>query len=232
MLKLAKIANIKRLVFFSVAKNNTNIDISLMKVKSEIQFIIRNARIRYTIFQLPGFFQGLSTQYALPMVEQQRIYLSNYTLPNSFSYINTEDVTLFCLKSLDLKSTENKIFAIVHPSAGFASKVPETCVKLELPVQYLISDPLLLSYYNRKTGSYFVDVFQSSWNIADRLSFMKAFVNLKKFNIDYYYIKKIFKVHSGEFLTIEDYYLFRIFVNLTDLIFNNKRDYTSKDFLL
>ena len=52
-----------------------------MQLKSKFEFILQNSGIPYTIFKLSGFYQGLIGQYALPILEQQPIYVTKESIP-------------------------------------------------------------------------------------------------------------------------------------------------------
>jgi len=128
VLQAAKTAKIKRYVFFSILNANKYAYIPLMKLKSKFERILQNSGVPYTIFQLSGFYQGLIGQYALPILEQQPIYVTKETMP--VAYMDTEDVAKFCLKSLKLPKTENSIFALGNPEALLSSEIIKKCEEL------------------------------------------------------------------------------------------------------
>ena len=73
LLQAAKVANVKRFIFFSILNADKYSYIPLMRLKSKFEYILQNSGVPYTIFKLSGFYQGLIGQYALPILEQQFI---------------------------------------------------------------------------------------------------------------------------------------------------------------
>jgi uncharacterized protein YbjT (DUF2867 family) len=214
VLQAAKIANVKRFIFFSILNADKNSYIPFIKFKANFEHIIKNSGVNYTIFQLSGFFQGLIGQYALPILEQQPIYITKEAL--SFSYMDTEDVTTFCLRSLNLKSTENKVFTLGNPNAVLSSVIIQICEKLS--GQKAITNKLAI--VGIKLGRQITNFFQWTWNIADRLSFVELFSGSEDFTVNYNSLQETFKILPNDLLTVENYlqqYFEQILTKLKDL---------------
>ena len=90
LIDAAEQANIKHFIFFSVLNTHKYPEIPLMKWKLCVEYKLMKSNIDYTIFNLSGFFQGLITQYALPILDKKPIWLTGES--TSLGYINTEDV--------------------------------------------------------------------------------------------------------------------------------------------
>ena len=91
LLQAAKVAKVDRFVFFSILNADKYTYIPLMKLKAKFEYILQNSGVPYTIFKLSGFYQGLIGQYALPVLEQEPIYVTKETMP--VAYMDTEDLS-------------------------------------------------------------------------------------------------------------------------------------------
>ena len=105
LIKAAEMASIKRYIFFSIFNANKYRDILFMNFKVQMENQLRKSGIKYTIFTLCGFFQGLIQQYALPMLDKQSIWTTQEA--QSIPYIDTQDVAKFTIKSLSIQATQN-----------------------------------------------------------------------------------------------------------------------------
>lgn len=226
LLKAAKISNIKRFIFVSILNADKYNYIPLMNLKSKFEFILKNSGVPYTIFQLSGFFQGLIGQYALPILEQQPIYITKEAMP--VSYMDTEDIARFCLKSLDLKTTENKVFALGNPNAILSSSIISICETLS--GQKAITNQLPI--FGIKIGRQITNFFEWTWNIADRLSFIEIFSKNEDFGVKYRAIENTFNIAPNQLLTVEDYfkqYFEQILTKLKDLNYNQEQTTKRRD---
>jgi len=75
-------------------------------MKQGIEIKLKESNIPYTIFRLSGFYQGLIEQYAIPILENLPIWVTNEN--TCVSYMDTQDIAKFCLKTLQLPETANK----------------------------------------------------------------------------------------------------------------------------
>jgi len=108
LIEAAKAANIKRFIFFSAQNVEQFKNIPLMKLKNGVELELKNSKINYTIFRLTGFYQGLIEQYAIPILENLPIWLTNEN--TSISYMDTQDIAKFCIRSLQIPKTVNQTF--------------------------------------------------------------------------------------------------------------------------
>ena len=77
LIESAKAANVKRFIFFSTQNVEQFENIPLMKLKYGIEQKLKESKIPYTIFRLTGFYQGLIEQYAIPILENLPIWVTN-----------------------------------------------------------------------------------------------------------------------------------------------------------
>ena len=73
LLEAAKLAKIKRFIFFSFAGAFPNCNIPLINLKYKLTEKLKESNLNYTVFQCSGFYQGLINQYAIPTLEKQTI---------------------------------------------------------------------------------------------------------------------------------------------------------------
>ena len=67
LIEAAKLAKIKKFIFFSVLGAAVNDAIPLVDLKLKIAKVLEQSAISCTIFKCSGFFQGIINQYAIPV---------------------------------------------------------------------------------------------------------------------------------------------------------------------
>jgi uncharacterized protein YbjT (DUF2867 family) len=77
LIEAAKAANVQKIYFFSAQNVEQFENIPLMKLKYGIETKLKKSEIPYTIFRLTGFYQGLIEQYAIPILENLPIWVTN-----------------------------------------------------------------------------------------------------------------------------------------------------------
>jgi len=108
LIQAAEIAKIEQFIFCSTLNVEYLSDIPLMKMKQGIEINLKKSKVNYTIFRLSGFYQGLIEQYAIPVLEDLPIWITNENV--RVSYIDTQDIAKFCIRTLQLPKTKNKTF--------------------------------------------------------------------------------------------------------------------------
>ncbi len=218
LIEAAKIANIKRFIFFSTQNVEQFENIPLMKVKNGIEIKLKESGIPYTIFRLTGFYQGLIEQYAIPILENLPIWITN---ENTYiSYMDTQDIAKFCLRSLQIPQTANQTFFLSGSRGWVSSEIINLCEQLAGQQAKVQRIPLFLL----KFVSRFFGFFEWGQNISDRLAFAEILNtdnNFSKSTVDIY---KMFKMDPSEIIQLDDYFLeyfIRLLKRLRDINFED-----------
>lgn len=216
LIEAAKVANIKRFIFFSAQNVEQFETIPLMKLKNGIESKLKKSNIPYTIFRLTGFYQGLIEQYAIPILENLPIWVTN---ENTYIfYMDTQDIAKFCLRSLQIPQTINQIFLLNGSRGWVSSEIINLCEQLAGQEAKIQRIPLFFL----KFVSHFFGFFEWGQNISDRLAFVEILNtenNLYKSNADLY---KTFKIDPSEIIQLNDYFLeyfIRLLKRLRDINF-------------
>lgn len=210
----ARVAGIKRLIFFSVLNGKKYKNVPLVQLKLELEQYIRESGVPYTIFYLSGFFQGLISQYAIPILEKQSIWITGES--TDINYMDTQDVAKFSLRSLALQKTENTQFPLVGLKSWNSRDIIQLCERLSGQSAKVIKIPLgLLQLLKQFTG-----FFEWGINISERLAFAEVLATGDTFSSDMTEVYKTFEFDSSETITLERYmqdYFGRILRRLKEL---------------
>ncbi len=112
LIQATKAAGVNRYIFFSVLNADKYSEVPLMDIKRCTELFLAESGLNYTVLQLAGFMQGLISQYAIPILEEQVVWVSGESTP--IAYMNTQDIAKFAVRALTVPETENKSF----PSRG------------------------------------------------------------------------------------------------------------------
>jgi len=218
LIEAAKAADIQRFIFFSAQNVEQFKNIPLMKVKYKIECKLKDSKIPYTIFRLTGFYQGLIEQYAIPILENLPIWVAN---ENTYvSYMDTQDVAKFCLRSLQLPNTTNEIFLLSGLKGWISSEIINLCEQLAGQSAKIkrVSGILLKSVSN------FFGFFEWGQNISDRLAFAEILNIENNFSKATFELYTIFKMDPSEIIQLDDYFLeyfIRLLKRLRDINFED-----------
>jgi len=218
LIEAAKVANIKRFVFFSAQNVEQFDNIPLMKVKNGIEIKLKESGIPYTIFRLSGFYQGLIEQYAIPILENLPIWVTN---ENTYiSYMDTQDIAKFCLRSLQIPQTENQTFFLNGSKGWVSSEIINLCEQLAGQKAKVQKVPLVIL----KLVSNFFGFFEWGQNISDRLAFAEILTTENNFSNSTLDLYKMFKIDPSELIQLDDYFLeyfIRLLKRLRDINFED-----------
>ena len=218
LIEAAKAANIKRFIFFSAQNVEQFTNIPLMKLKYGIEQKLQQSKIPYTIFRLTGFYQGLIEQYAIPILENLPIWVTNENM--YVSYMDTQDIAKFCLRALQLPKTENQVFFLSGLKGWVSSEIIKLCEKLAGQSAKVQKIPSFLL----KFVSNFFGFFEWGQNISDRLAFVEILNVENNFSKSTFELYKLFKVDSSEIIQLDDYFLeyfIRLLKRLRDINFED-----------
>ena len=161
---------IKRVVFISLLGSENYRDVPLMDIKYCTEKLLESSSLDYTILKGVAFMQGLISQFAIPVLESQTIWISGN--PAEIAYMNTQDMARFAVAALERSQTIKKSFPVVGPKAWKANDVIKLCEKVcgkSKPAKTLEVSKFLL-----EAGQSILSFFEYSLNISDRLSFSEV----------------------------------------------------------
>jgi uncharacterized protein YbjT (DUF2867 family) len=218
LIEAAKAAKVQRFIFFS-AQNVEQFDsIPLMKLKYGIEKKLEESTIPYTIFRLTGFYQGLIEQYAIPILENLPIWVTN---ENTYiAYMDTQDIAKFCLRSLQIPQTTNQTFFLSGLKGWVSSEIISLCEQLAGQTARVQRVPLFVL----KLVSKVFGVFEWGQNISDRLAFAEILNTENNFSKSTFDLYKLFKIDSEEIIQLDDYFLeyfIRLLKRLRDINFED-----------
>nr|YP_009315534.1 Hypothetical protein ycf39 [Liagora brachyclada]SCW24192.1 Hypothetical protein ycf39 [Liagora brachyclada] len=199
LIQAAEAANIQRFIFFSILNANKYSEIPLMNLKLQVEKRLRKSTIPYTIFNLCGFYQGIISQYSLPILDQQSIWVSSES--SQISYIDTQDIAKFTVRSLSVPDLENKQYSLVGLKAWNSFDIIELCEKLSGQRAKISTIPLVILQITKD----FTKLFEWTQNISERLAFTEILSKGENFYDDMADICTISKINPNEITTLEDY---------------------------
>jgi uncharacterized protein YbjT (DUF2867 family) len=218
LIEAAKAAYIKRFVFFSAQNVEQFENIPLMRLKYGIENKLKKSNLSYTIFRLTGFYQGLIEQYAIPILENFPILVTN---ENTYiSYMDTQDIAKFCLRSLQIPQTTNQTFFLSGSRGWVSSEIITLCEQLAGQQAKIQRIPLFVL----KFVSNFFGFFEWGQNISDRLAFVEILNTENNFSKSTFELYKLFKIDSAEIIQLDDYFLeyfIRLLKRLRDINFED-----------
>ena len=218
LIEAAKVANIQRFIFFSAQNVEQFENIPLMKLKYGIEKKLEQSQVPYTIFRLTGFYQGLIEQYAIPILENLPIWVTN---ENTYiAYMDTQDIAKFSMRALQIPQTINQTFFLSGLKSWLSSEIIILCEQLAGQTARIQRVPLIIL----KLISNFFGFFEWGQNISDRLAFVEILNTENNFSKSTFDLYKMFKVDSEEIIQLDDYFLeyfIRLLKRLRDINFED-----------
>ena len=218
LIKAAETAKIEQFVFCSTLNVEYFSDIPLMRMKQGIEINLKKSKINYTIFRLSGFYQGLIEQYAVPLLEDLPIWITNENI--RVSYIDTQDIAKFCIRTLQIPKTKNKTFFLGGPKSWLSLDVISLCEQLSGRTAQVKKIPISLL----KLSTRFLSYFDWGQNISDRLSFVEILSVENNFSQSTINLYKLFKIGQDEIIRLDEYFLdyfVRLLKRLKDINFED-----------
>jgi uncharacterized protein YbjT (DUF2867 family) len=207
LIEAAKAAKIQRFIFFSAQNVEQFNNIPLMKLKYGIEKKLQQSQLPYTIFRLTGFYQGLIEQYAIPILENVPIWVTNET--TYIAYMDTQDIAKFCIRALQIPQTQNQTFVLSGLKGWVSSEIITLCEQLAGQTARVQRVPLVIL----KLISNFFGFFEWGQNISDRLAFVEILNTVNTFSKSTFDFYKLFKIDSEEIIQL-DYYFLEYFIRL------------------
>lgn len=218
LIEAAKVAGIKHFIFCSALNAEQFSFIPLMKMKKRMEIYLKKSDISFTIFRLTGFYQALIQQYAIPILEGFPIWITDEQI--DVSYIDTQDIARFCVRSLQLPKTKNKVFILEGPKRWLSLDIIKLCEQLAGQSANVNQIPIFIL----KLFTNVIGYFEWGQNISDRLRFVEILNNKNTSSNSKADLYQIFKIDINEILNLEDYFLeyfIRLLKRLKDINFED-----------
>lgn len=165
LVEAAKLVNLKKFISFSVLNATKNPDIPLLDLKIKMEQELEKSGINYTIFQCSGFFQGLISQYALPVLENETIWLPGDSAP--VAYLDTQDAAKAVIHTLKTSDYDSKKVSLIGEKFWTPKEIIQLCERLSGKTAKISYIPVFAFSILRR----FFRFFEFTWNISDRLQF-------------------------------------------------------------
>ncbi|MGB0564459.1 MAG: NAD(P)H-binding protein, partial [Spirulinaceae cyanobacterium] len=115
LIQAAAAAKIQRYVFFSILNAEQFPQVPLMEIKACTEKFLAESGLPYTILRPCGFMQGLIGQYAVPILDNQLVWITG--VGAAIAYMDTIDIAKFAVRSLTVPEAQNRTFPVVGTRA-------------------------------------------------------------------------------------------------------------------
>ncbi|KAF0652714.1 nucleoside-diphosphate sugar epimerase [Cyanobium sp. Copco_Reservoir_LC18] len=161
-------AGLRRLVFISLLDATRHRSVPLMDIKACTEDWLEASNLDYTILRCVAFMQGLISQFAIPVLESQTVWVSG--APTPIAYMNTQDVARFAVAALERPDTVRQAFPVVGPRAWTTGEITQLCERYSGREARVFRVPPVLLRLMQAITSF----FEASLNVAERLAFAEV----------------------------------------------------------
>ena len=214
LIQAAERAKVERFIFFSILNAEKYPNVPLMDIKYCTEKFLASTDLNYTILKPCGFFQNLIGEYAIPILENQTIWIGGESSP--IAYMNTQDIAKFAVRALTVKETERQSFAIAGPKAWQPSEIIKLCERMSGRTRRTANMPIGLLRFARKVAM----GFEFGWSFAERMTYAEVLASGISLDADMSETYKIFGLEEEDMTTLESYmqdYFGRILKKLKEL---------------
>ena len=192
-------AGVSRLVFLSVLNAARHRQVPLMDIKACSEAWLSASDLDYTILQVAAFMQGLISQFAIPVLESQTVWVSG--APTPIAYMNTQDVARFAVAALGRPETVRQAYPVVGPRAWNTGEITQLCERYTSKSARVVRvSPLWLRLMQGVTS-----FFEGSLNVAERLAFAEVVSAGSAFDAPMDATYEAFGLDPAETTRLEDY---------------------------
>ncbi len=168
LLNACERAGVKRYVFVSLLGAEKHRDVPLMDIKYCTEQALIDSDFDYTILRCVAFMQGLISQFAIPVLESQTVWVSG--TPTPIAYMNTQDIARFAVAALGRPETIRQALPVVGPKAWLTGEITQLCEKYSgKSARVFRVRPFLIRLMQSITS-----FFEPAVNVAERLAFDKV----------------------------------------------------------
>ncbi|MEB3199467.1 MAG: NAD(P)H-binding protein [Synechococcaceae cyanobacterium] len=192
-------AGVRRVVFLSLLNADRYPNVPLMEIKHCTEQWLMASDLDWTILRCAAFMQGLISQFAIPVLENQTVWVSGS--PTPIAYMNTQDVARFAVAALAQPGTSRAAWPVVGPRAWTTSEITQLCERLSGREARVFRVPPVLIQMMQGVA----DFFEASRNVAERLSFAEIITAGTAFDAAMEPSYTAFGLEEAETTRLEDY---------------------------
>ncbi|GAB4535981.1 MAG: NAD(P)H-binding protein [Pleurocapsa sp.] len=221
LIQSTKAAGVDRYIFFSILNAEKYPEVPLMDIKHCTELFLKESGLNYTTLQLCGFMQGLIAQYAIPILEEQVVWITGESTP--IAYMNTQDIAKFAIRALEVPATEKKTFPVVGSKAWGAYEIINLCENLSGKDARISRVSLTVLGLMRRITRF----CQWGQNTADRLTFAQVLASGNPLDAPMDEVYQTFGINPQETTTLEEYmqeYFGRIMKKLKEIDYEKNKN--------
>ena len=192
-------AGVRRFIFISLLDAARHRGVPLMDIKACTEDWLQASDIDYTILRCAGFMQGLISQFAIPVLESQTVWVSGTATP--IAYMNTQDIARFAAAALERPQTVRRPFPVVGLKAWTTGEITQLCERFSGKEARLVRVPPALMKLMQGITSFFA----ASLNVAERLAFAEVVSAGVAFEAPMQESYEAFGLDPGETTSLEAY---------------------------
>ncbi len=214
LIQAAEKANINRFIFFSILNAEKYPQVPLMDIKHCTEKFLAETKLNYTILKPCGFYQNLIGEYAIPILENQTIWIGGENTP--IAYMNTQDIAKFAVKALQLEATARHTYPVAGIKAWLPSEIIQLCERLSGRTARTARMPIKLLKVVRAIAL----SFEWGWGFAERMAYADVLESGIPFTAEMEEVCATFGINPEELTTLEAYmqdYFSRILKKLKEL---------------
>lgn len=225
LIQATKAAGVSRFIFFSILNAEAYPNVPLMEIKRCTELFLAESGLNYSILRPCGFMQGLIGQYAIPILDNQAVWVTGESTP--IAYMDTLDIAKFAIRALEVPQTGSKTFPVVGPRAWSAYEIINLCERLSGREARIARLPLgVLQFLCQATR-----FFQWSRNASDRLAFAEVLASGKPLDAPMEEVYEVFGLDPNETTSVEEYlqeYFSRILKKLKEIGYEKEKSKKQK----
>ena len=221
LIQAVKAAGIERYIFFSIVNAEQYPEVPLMDIKNCTELFLAESGLNYTVLRLCGFMQGLIGQYAIPILDNQVVWITGESTP--VAYMNTQDIAKFAIRALEVPETEKQTFPLVGTRAWEAYEIINLCERLSGETARISRASMGLLRLMRGVTRF----FKWGQNAADRFAFAEVLASGKPLNASMEKTYQVFGIDPAETTTLEGYmqeYFSRIMKKLKEIDYEKNKN--------
>ena len=139
-----------------------------MDIKACTEKLLESSDFDYTILQGAAFMQGVISQFAIPVLESQTVWVSGS--PTAIAYMNTQDMARFAVAALEREETVRGTYPVVGPKAWNTGELVQLCERCSGKTARVFRVQPFLMNLMQGVASF----FEPAVNVAERLAFAEV----------------------------------------------------------